>query len=144
MEDHRLEGFGHQVKGAVKQSIGKAIGDAKIAADGTAERIIGDQQVAAGTGLDGGDQLFGIDTARVMGIVNQFRGALMQGVGSLVGNPKLQADGIAQQQAGKAQNAAGSDRDEKRQAARERDAAVETSEKAEPAKAEPYNDGSRP
>jgi len=144
MEDHRLEGFGHQVKGAVKQSIGKAIGDAKIAADGTAERIIGDQQVAAGTGLDGGDQLFGIDTARVMGIVNQFRGALMQGVGSLVGNPKLQADGIAQQQAGKAQNAAGSERDEQRQATRERDPAVEIDQNTEPSKAEPYNDEARP
>jgi len=144
MEDHRLEGFGHQVKGAVKQSIGKAIGDAKLAADGTAERIIGDQQVAAGTGLDGGDQLFGIDVARVMGIVNKFKGTLIQRVGSLVGNPKLQADGIAQQQAGKAQNAVGSDRDEKRQAIRERDATVDTGEKAEASKAEPHNDGSTP
>jgi uncharacterized protein YjbJ (UPF0337 family) len=142
MEDHRLEGFGHQVKGAVKQSIGNAIGDAKLAADGTAERTIGDQQVAAGLGPDGEGQLFGIDTARVMGIVNQFKGTLMQGVGSLVGNPKLQADGIAQQQAGKAQNAAGSERDEARQATLERDAAVEKSEKAEPPKAEPHNDAS--
>ena len=148
MEDHRLEGFGHQVKGAVKQSIGKAIGDAKLAADGTAERIIGDQQVAAGTGSDGGGQLLGVDTARVMGIVNQFKGSLMQGIGSLVGNPKLTADGIAQQQAGKSQNAAGSNRDEERQATRERVAAADALEKAEPSKAEPhnnaepYNDGS--
>jgi len=129
-------------------SIGKAIGDAKLAADGTAERIIGDQQVAAGTGSDGGGQLLGVDTARVMGIVNQFKGSLMQGIGSLVGNPKLTADGIAQQQAGKAQNAAGSNRDEERQATRERVAAADALEKAEPSKAEPhnnaepYNDGS--
>jgi uncharacterized protein YjbJ (UPF0337 family) len=144
MEDHRLEGLGHQLKGAVKQSIGKAIGDAKLTADGTTERTIGDQQVAAGAGLDGGDQLFGIDTGRVMGIVNQFKGALMQGVGSLVGNPKLQADGIAQQQAGKAQNAVGSIRDEERQATEKREATAAADEKAEPSKAEPYNDGSRP
>jgi len=143
MEDHRLEGFGHQIKGAVKQSIGNAVGDAKLAADGAAERIIGDQQVAAGTGVDGGDQLFGIDNGRVMGIVNQFKGALMQGVGSLVGNPKLQAGGIAQQQAGKVQNAAGSERDEERQAAKERDSTVDIGEKAEPSKAAPYNDGSK-
>jgi uncharacterized protein YjbJ (UPF0337 family) len=144
MEDHRLEGLGHQVKGAVKQSIGKAIGDAKLTADGTAERIIGDQQVTAGTGLDSDDQMFGIDSGRVIGIVNQFKGALMQGVGSLVGNPKLQADGVAKQSAGKTQNAAGGERDEERQAAQNRDATVDTGEKAEPLKAEPYNDGSRP
>jgi uncharacterized protein YjbJ (UPF0337 family) len=144
MEDHRLEGLGHQVKGAVKQSIGKAIGDAKLTADGTAERIIGAQQVAAGTGLDGDDQMFGIDSGRVMGIVNQFKGALMQGVGSLVGNPKLQADGVAQQLAGKTQNAAGSERDEERQATQNRDATADKAKKAEPLQAEPYNDGSRP
>jgi uncharacterized protein YjbJ (UPF0337 family) len=143
MEDRRVEGFGHQFKGAVKQGLGKAIGDAKLAADGTAERIIGDQQVAAGTGADGGEQLFGIDAGRVMGIVNQFRGALMQGVGSLVGNPKLQADGIAQQQAGKAQNVAGSDRDEARQATEAHVATIDP-EKAELSKDEPSNDVSRP
>ena len=143
MEDQRLEGFGHQVKGAVKQRIGKAIGDAKLAADGTAERTIGDQQVAAGTGPEGGAQIFGIDTGRVIGIVNQFRGALMQGVGSLVGNPKLQADGIAQQQAGKAQNVAGSDRDEARQATEAHVATIDP-EKAELSKDEPSNDVSRP
>jgi uncharacterized protein YjbJ (UPF0337 family) len=144
MEDHRLEGYGHQARGAVKQSLGKAIGDAKLVADGTAERTIGEQQVAAGTGPDGVDQIFGVDTARVMGIVNQFRGTLMQGVGSLVGNQKLQADGLAQQQAGKAQNAAGSERDEQRQATRERDPAVEIDQNTEPSKAEPYNDEARP
>jgi len=143
MEDRRVEGFGHQFKGAVKQGLGKAIGDAKLAADGTAERIIGDQLVAAGTGADGGKQLFGIDAGRVMGIVNQFRGALMQGVGSLVGNPKLQADGIAQQQAGKAQNVAGSDRDEARQATEAHVATIDP-EKAELSKDEPSNDVSRP
>jgi uncharacterized protein YjbJ (UPF0337 family) len=143
MEDRRVEGFGHQFKGAVKQGLGKAIGDAKLVADGTSERIIGDQQVAAGTGADGGEQLFGIDAGRVMGIVNQFRGALMQGVGSLVGNPKLQADGIAQQQAGKAQNVAGSDRDEARQATEAHVATIDP-EKAELSKDEPSNDVSRP
>ena len=139
MENGRFEGFGHQVKGAIKENIGKAIGDAKLVADGTAERIIGDQQVAADTGLDGGDQMFGIDTGRVRGIVNQLKGTLMQSVGSLVGNPKLQADGVAEQLAGKAQNAAGSERDMEREAGQNRDAAVETGEKADP-----FNDGSRP
>ncbi|MEO6780278.1 MAG: CsbD family protein [Bradyrhizobium sp.] len=136
MENSRIEGIGHQVKGAVKESLGKAIGDAKLAADGTAERTIGDAQNAADTG---GDQVFGIDTERVKGIGHQLKGALIQGIGSLVGNPKLQADGVAEQLAGKAQNAAGSERDMEREAGQNRDAAVDTGEKADP-----FNDGSRP
>ena len=41
MESNRIEGIGHQVKGAVMEGLGKAIGDAKLAADGAAERVIG-------------------------------------------------------------------------------------------------------
>lgn len=129
MENRRFEGIGHQVKGAVKESLGKAIGDAKLAADGTAERTIGDAQNAANTG---GDQLFGIDAERVKGVGHQLKGALIEGIGSLVGNPKLQADGVAEQLAGKAQNAAGSERDMEREADQNRDAAVDTGEKADP------------
>lgn len=136
MENSRIEGIAHQVKGAVKESLGKAIGDAKLAADGTAERTMGDAQNAADTN---GDQVFGIDTERVKGIGHQLKGALIQGIGSLVGNPKLQADGVAEQLAGKAQNAAGSERDMEREAGQNRDAAVDTGEKADP-----FNDGSRP
>jgi uncharacterized protein YjbJ (UPF0337 family) len=162
MENSRFEGLGHQVKGVVKQRIGKAIGDAKLVADGTAERTIGDQQVAAG-GLGSGGQMFGIDTGRVRGVVNQLRGALMQSVGSLVGNPKLQSEGVVEQRAGKAQNEAGSDRDAERDveraAAQSREAAIDPGApanplkaaplqaeplKAEPIKAEPFKDGSMP
>ena len=42
-----------------------------------------------------------------------------QELGRLVGNPKLQADGIAERQAGKEQNVAGGDRDLARQAVRD-------------------------
>jgi uncharacterized protein YjbJ (UPF0337 family) len=147
MENSRFEGLGHQVKGVFKQRIGKAIGDAKLVADGTAERIIGDQQVKA-TGFGDGDQMFGIDTGRVRGIVNQLRGAVMQSVGSLVGNPKLQSEGLAEQRAGKVQNAAGSDRDVARDVERaatlSREAAVEPGALIEPVNAEPIKDGSQP
>ena len=129
-KNRRIEGIGHQVKGAVMESVGVAIGDAKLAADGTAERAMGDALNATGVG---GDQLIGIDTDRIMGIGHQIKGALMQELGRLVGNPKLQADGIAERQAGKEQNLAGGDRDLARQAAERRhSAAVDASEKAHP------------
>ena len=147
MENTRFEGLGHQVKGAFKQGIGKAIGDAKLVADGTAERTVGDQQVAAG-GLGAGDQMFGIDSGRVRGIVNQFRGALKQSVGSLVGNAKMQSDGVAEQRAGKVQNAAGSDRDVERDveraAAQSREVPLDPGGKPEPINPEPFKDGPRP
>jgi len=126
----RIEGIGHQVKGAVMESLGVAIGDAKLAADGTAERAKGDALNAAG--VDGG-QLLGIDTDRLMGIGHQIKGALMQELGLLVGNPKLQADGVAERQAGKQQNVAGGDRDLAREAVERRQAAaVDRSRNADP------------
>ena len=45
-------------KGPLIERLGKAIGDAKLAADGAAERAIGDEQNVAGAG---GDQLMGVD-----------------------------------------------------------------------------------
>ena len=74
MESNRIEGIGHQVKGAVMEGLGKAIGDAKLAADGAAERAIGDRQNVAGTV---GDQLMGVDADRIMGIAHQVKGALI-------------------------------------------------------------------
>ena len=52
MESNRIEGIGHQVKGAVIEGLGKAIGDAKLAADGVAERLAGKAQNAAGSARD--------------------------------------------------------------------------------------------
>src|ERR1700734_1988524 len=99
MESNRIEGIGHQVKGAVMESLGKAIGDAKLAADGAADRI--------------------------EGIAHQVKGALIQGFGALVGNPQLAADGVAERLAGKAQNAAGGARDLAREEVEKQRAAVE-------------------
>ena len=52
MESNRIEGIGHQVKGAVMEGLGKAIGDAKLAADGAAERAIGDETLPALAGIN--------------------------------------------------------------------------------------------
>jgi uncharacterized protein YjbJ (UPF0337 family) len=49
MDTERVEGIGHQVKGAIEQTLGRIIGDATLAADGAAERAGGDAQVAAET-----------------------------------------------------------------------------------------------
>ena len=122
MESNRIEGIGHQVKGAVIEGLGKAIGDAKLAADGAAERAIGDEQNVAGAG---GDQLIGVDADRIQGIAHQVKGALIQGFGALVGNPQLAADGVAEWLAGKAQNAAGSARDLAHEEVEKQRAAVE-------------------
>jgi uncharacterized protein YjbJ (UPF0337 family) len=122
MESNRIEGIGHQVKGAVMESLGKAIGDAKLAADGAAERVIGDEQNVAGAG---GDQLIGVDADRIKGIAHQIKGALIQGFGAIAGNPQLAADGVAERLAGKAQNAAGGARDLVREEVEKQRAAVE-------------------
>ena len=103
----RIEGVGRQVKGAVMESLGIAIGDAKLAADGSAERALGDAQNSPSAG---GDQLVGIDTDRILGIGHQIKGALIEQLGLLVGNPTLRATGTAERDAGKAQNVAGGDR----------------------------------
>ena len=72
--NNRIEGIGHQVKGAVMQSLGVAIGDAKLVADGDAERALGD---AKNSSVAGGDALLGIDTDRILGIGHQLKGVLM-------------------------------------------------------------------
>jgi uncharacterized protein YjbJ (UPF0337 family) len=52
MDKHRIEGIGDQVKGAVKEGLGRIIGDAKLQADGTAERASGKVQNAIGSARD--------------------------------------------------------------------------------------------
>jgi uncharacterized protein YjbJ (UPF0337 family) len=52
MDKDRIEGIGHQVKGAVKEGLGRIIGDAKLEADGTAERASGKVQNAIGSARD--------------------------------------------------------------------------------------------
>jgi len=134
VNSRRIEGIGHQVKGAIMESIGVAIGDAKLAADGSAERAIGD---AKNTASVDGDLLVGIDTDRIIGIGHQIKGALIQELGRIVGNTKLQSDGIAEQHVGKEQNIAGGGRDTARQALERGSAMADTKEKVASANNEP-------
>ena len=48
MDKDRIAGSAQQIKGAVKQVAGKALGDAKLEADGKADKIEGKVQNAVG------------------------------------------------------------------------------------------------
>jgi len=48
MDEDRIAGSAQQIKGAVKQVAGKALGDAKLEADGKADKIEGKARNAIG------------------------------------------------------------------------------------------------
>lgn len=114
MDTERIEGIRHQVKGAIKQTLGRIIGDSKLAADGAAERAGGDAQVAA---APSSGQVMGIDADRIKGVAHQLEGALKAGLGTVISDPVLRQSGIDEQAAGKVQNAVGGARDSARHAA---------------------------
>lgn len=53
MDQDRVDGIGKKVSGSVKEAIGKVTGDTKLEADGTAQKIAGKAQNAAGGVKDG-------------------------------------------------------------------------------------------
>ncbi len=48
MDKDRIVGSAKEIKGAVKQTVGKAVGDAKLEAEGKADQIEGKVQNAVG------------------------------------------------------------------------------------------------
>jgi uncharacterized protein YjbJ (UPF0337 family) len=52
MDKDRVEGVGHQAKGAMKEAAGKLTGDKKTEAEGKAERAAGKVQNAMGGAKD--------------------------------------------------------------------------------------------
>ena len=52
MDKDRIEGSAHEVKGAVKEAVGKVIGDKKIQAEGAGEKAAGKVQNAVGGAKD--------------------------------------------------------------------------------------------
>jgi len=48
MDKDRVEGAGHQVKGSVKEAVGKMTGDKKTQASGAAEKAAGKVQSTVG------------------------------------------------------------------------------------------------
>lgn len=112
MENDRIEGIGHQLRGTVKRAFGRMIGDAKMTADGAAGKSGGDAQVAAAPTTW---QVMGVDVDRIKGVAHQLEGALKQCIGSVMADPGLKQAGIAERDAGKVQNAVGGARDTARE-----------------------------
>ena len=52
MDKDRVEGVGHQIKGSVKEAVGKVTGDRKIEVEGAAEKAAGKVQKAVGSAKD--------------------------------------------------------------------------------------------
>jgi len=52
MDKDRLEGSVKQAKGTIKEAVGKVTGDAKLEADGTADKVDGKIQNAVGSVKD--------------------------------------------------------------------------------------------
>jgi uncharacterized protein YjbJ (UPF0337 family) len=52
MDKDRVVGSTKQVEGAVKQSVGRAVGDAKLKSEGQADKVEGKIQNAIGTRRD--------------------------------------------------------------------------------------------
>jgi uncharacterized protein YjbJ (UPF0337 family) len=52
MDKDRIEGIGKQVKGAIKEGVGKVTGDAKTQAEGATEKAVGKVQNAVGGAKD--------------------------------------------------------------------------------------------
>ena len=48
MDKNRIKGTAHQAKGAVKEAVGKATGDAKLKSEGKSEKVAGQVQNAVG------------------------------------------------------------------------------------------------
>ena len=48
MDNDRIAGAAHEVKGSVKEAIGTVVGDAKLRSDGKAEKTAGKIQNAVG------------------------------------------------------------------------------------------------
>lgn len=48
VDENRVEGVAHQIKGAIKEAIGKVTGDTKTEAEGAAEKTAGKVQNAVG------------------------------------------------------------------------------------------------
>lgn len=52
MDKDRIEGSANQAKGAMKQAAGKMTGDAKLEAEGAADKVKGKVQNAVGSAKD--------------------------------------------------------------------------------------------
>jgi len=82
-----MAGRGRELKGSIKETAGKVLGNERLAAEGKADHVAGKaSRETAGAG-------------------NEAVGGLKSGVGGALGNERLEAEGKAQRLKGKAQRA---------------------------------------
>lgn len=82
MDNKRLEGLGHEIKGALENGRDKIAGDAKFIADASSERT-------AAEAVNSTDahraSIFDVDADRIAGVGHQLKGALKRSLGNLSG-----------------------------------------------------------
>ncbi len=118
MSDNRIEGAGNKMAGSVKEGIGKLTGDAKLQAEGVAQKAGGSVQNAAGKVQDSAaaEPRGGVDHDRVEGSGKKLGGSIKEGIGKLTGDEKLKTEGRTDKAAGGLQNAFGGAKDAVRDA----------------------------
>jgi uncharacterized protein YjbJ (UPF0337 family) len=95
MSNERLKGKAEEIKGNVKQGVGRLIGDEQLEAQGQVDELEGQGRQEAAKAAE-----------QLKGAGEQVKGAVKGAVGDLVDDPKLQAEGDAEQLKGQARQKA--------------------------------------
>jgi len=86
----QVKGAGQQVKGKIKETAGKAVGNPRLQVEGNLEKNVGKVRQAAARPIEA-----------VKGAVQEAKGSLKRGMGEAAGNPSLAGEGEAERVEGK-------------------------------------------
>ena len=85
MNKNRIVGSGKQVKGSIKEAVGKLVGDTKLQADGKADQLEGQVQDIVGTVKETVDKVVADADFQVDGKAD---GKVRNTAGTIKGSPK--------------------------------------------------------
>lgn len=109
----KIKGAANEALGNIKQGVGKVVGSPDLEAEGIIQERKGEAQQTLGSVKEKAQEVVddvssssAADTAK--GLANKAVGKAKQVVGSIVGSPSLEAEGIAQKTKGEVQKAVGS------------------------------------
>jgi len=91
----KVSGYKDEVLGSAKETVGKALGNEQMQAEGAAKNMYGHAEVEAAKGQQ-----------RVQGTGEQFTGNVKNAVGKVIGNEQMRAEGDAEWAKGKARSEA--------------------------------------
>jgi uncharacterized protein YjbJ (UPF0337 family) len=91
----RSEGTAEQVGGAIKEGVGKILGNERLEAEGRARKLEGEAKKEAAKASE-----------RAEGKTEEVAGAVKNRVGALIGNEQMQAEGKAKELTGEARQKA--------------------------------------